>query len=224
MNSALAALFRRELRIAGRIGGGGVSGLMFFLILTVVSPFALGPDLKLIAKVGPALLWLAALLATLLGLDRLLQGDEEDGSLDLLVMAQTPLEVTIAVKCLAHWLVSAAPLILATPVFAVLLGLDASATWGTMASFATGTPALTFLGAVGAALTVSLRRGGLLLAILVLPLTIPVLIFGVSAANAAQTGDGAFATTILVLCGLSLAAMAGAPFAAAAAIRHARQS
>jgi heme exporter protein B len=224
MTGPLYALFQREIRIARRIGGGGLTGLMFFLILTVVTPFAIGPDLKLLAKIGPALLWLAALLATLLGLDRLLQGDEEDGSLDLLLMSDTPLELTIAVKCLAQWVVSALPLLLATPLFALLLGLDARTTLATMASFAVGTPALTFLGAVGAALTVSLRRGGLLLTVLVLPLTIPVLIFGVSAASAASAQDGAFTTTMFVLCGLSLAAMASAPFAAAAAVRLARQA
>lgn len=215
----LRALFWREIRIAGRIGGGGAAGLVFFLILVTVTPFAIGADLKLLARLGPALLWIAALLATLLGLDRLLQSDEEDGSLDLMLMSGTPLELIIAVKCLAHWAVTALPLIFAAPVFGVLLGMEAPAVFGVMLSFAAGTPALTFLGAIGAALTVSLRRGGLLLAILVLPLTIPVLIFGVAAA----VGEGSF-TAALALCGLSVLAMAAAPFAAAAAVRHARQS
>ena len=216
----LRALFWREIRIAGRIGGGGAAGLVFFLILVTVTPFAIGADLKLLARLGPALLWIAALLATLLGLDRLLQSDEEDGSLDLMLMSGTPLELIIAVKCLAHWTVTALPLIFAAPVFGVLLGMEAPAVFGVMLSFAAGTPALTFLGAIGAALTVSLRRGGLLLAILVLPLTIPVLIFGVAAAGGGSGG----LTAPLVLCGLSLLAMAAAPFAAAAAVRHVRQS
>ena len=216
----LRSLFWREVKIAGRIGGGGAAGLVFFLILVTVAPFALGPDLKLLARVGPALLWIAALLATLLGLDRLLQSDEEDGSLDLMLMSATPLELIVAVKCLAHWAVTALPLIVATPLFGALLGMETSAVLGVMVSFVAGTPALTFAGAIGAALTVSLRRGGLLLAILVLPLTIPVLIFGVSAA----APDASAATAMLVLCGLSLAAAAAAPFAAAAALRHARAS
>ncbi len=215
----LRSLFWREIKIAGRIGGGVAGGLVFFLILVTVTPFAIGPDLRLLARIGPALLWIAALLAMLLGLDRLLQSDEEDGSLDLMLMGNTPLELVIAVKCLAHWVVTALPLILATPVFGVLLGLDGKAVLGVMASFIAGTPALTFLGAIGAALTVSLRRGGLLLAVLVLPLTVPVLIFGVSAAGA----DGQL-TALLVLCGLSLAAVGAAPFAAAAAVRNVRQS
>ena len=215
----LRSLFWRETKIAGRIGGGVAGGLVFFLILVTVTPFAIGPDLRLLARIGPALLWIAALLAMLLGLDRLLQSDEEDGSLDLMLMGNTPLELVIAVKCLAHWVVAALPLILATPVFGVLLGLDGQAVLGVMASFIAGTPALTFLGAIGAALTVSLRRGGLLLAVLVLPLTVPVLIFGVSAAGA----DGQL-TALLVLCGLSLAAVGAAPFAAAAAVRNVRQS
>ena len=216
----LRSLFWREVKIAGRIGGGGAAGLVFFLILVTVAPFALGPDLKLLARVGPALLWIAALLATLLGLDRLLQSDEEDGSLDLMLMSATPLELVVATKCAAHWAVTALPLIVATPLFGALLGMEASAVLGVMASFVAGTPALTFVGAIGAALTVSLRRGGLLLAILVLPLTIPVLIFGVSAA----APDASAATAMLVLCGLSLATIAAAPFAAAAALRNVRAS
>ena len=223
MMHALFTLFWREIAIARRIGGGGAAGLVFFLILITIAPFAIGPDLRLLARIGPALLWIAALLAMLLGLDRLLQSDEEDGSLDLMQMSAVPLELVVAVKCLAHWAVSALPLIVATPVFGLLLALDGQAIVGVMASFVAGTPALTFLGAIGAALTVSLRRGGLLLAILVLPLTIPVLIFGVSAATAASSGPVPFLTPFLVLCGLSLATLAAAPFAAAASIRYVRQ-
>ena len=219
----LLALFRRELRLAARVGGGGAAALVFFLILVTVAPFAIGPDLRLLARIGPALLWIAALLSVLLGLDRLLQGDEEDGSLDVMLMAGTPLELVIAVKCLAHWATTALPLILAAPLFGLLLALDWPTILAVMASFAAGTPALTFLGAIGAALTVSLRRGGLLLAILILPLTIPVLIFGVASAAAGAGGTAPFLTPFLVLCGLSLATIAAAPFAAAAAIRHARQ-
>ena len=216
---AFAALFARELRLANRAGGGGAMGVVFFLILVTIVPFAIGPDLNLLARIGPAILWIAALLSTLLGLDRLFLSDHEDGSLDLMEMADTPLEVVVLVKCLAHWAVTGLPLVLAAPLFGLMLALEGDALWGVTASLLAGAPALTFIGAIGAALTVSLRRGGLLMAILVLPFTVPVLIFGVSAASAASGGTVPFLTPFLILCALSLASMALAPFAAAAALR-----
>ena len=222
MNAALA-LFVREWRIARRIGGGASVGAVFFLILVAVIPFALGPDLNLLARLGPAILWLAALLATLLGLDRLFQADHEDGSLDILITGSLPLEVAVLVKCAAHWTVSALPLIVVSPLFGLMLAMTPIPLMLVAATLAAGTPALTMIGAIGAALTVSLRRGGLLLAVLVLPLTIPVLIFGVAAASAASGGAAPFLTPFLVLCALSLFAIAAAPFAAAAALRHVRE-
>jgi heme exporter protein B len=223
MRNAVAALFLREWRIARRIGGGASVGAVFFLILVVLVPFAVGPDLNLLARIGPAILWIAALLSTLLGLDRLFQGEDDDGSLDLIVGARLPLEVVVLVKCAAHWATSALPLIVVSPLFGLMLALNAKALGLVAASLLVGTPALILLGAIGAALTVSLRRGGLLMAVLVLPLTIPVLIFGVSAASAASGGAAPFLAPFLVLCALSLAALAGAPFAAAAALRLARE-
>ncbi|HWG06162.1 MAG TPA: heme exporter protein CcmB [Beijerinckiaceae bacterium] len=220
MRQALFALFRREVAVAGRIGGGAAIGLVFFLILIAMVPFAIGPDLALLSRIGPAILWIAALLATLLGLDRLFQSDQEDGSLDLLVTADLPLELVVIFKCLAHWTVTGLPLVVATPFFGLMLALDGNALAGVTSTLLVGTPALTFLGAIGAALTASLRRGGLLMAILVLPLTIPVLIFGVAAASAAAGGSVPFLTPFLVLCALTLATAAGAPFAAAAALRQ----
>jgi heme exporter protein B len=219
MTGAPAALFLREWRIARRIGGGAATGAVFFLILVALTPFAIGPDLNLLARIGPAILWIAALLSTLLGLDRLFQGEDEDGSLDLIVGARLPLEVVVLIKCAAHWATSALPLIVLSPVFGLMLALDAKALGLVAASLLVGTPALILLGAIGAAVTVSLRRGGLLMAVLVLPLTIPVLIFGVAAASAASGGVAPFLAPFLVLCALSLAALAGAPFAAAAALR-----
>ena len=216
---ALWALFRRDLRLARRVGGGGATGALFCLCLVTVMPFAVGPDLSLLSRIGPAILWIAALLSTLLGLDRLFGSDHEDGSLDLLRMTGTPLELVVAVKCLAHWCTTALPLVAVSPVFGLMLALDGPALGGVAATLLVGTPALTCLGAVGAALTVSLRRGGLLLPVLVIPLAIPVLIFGVSAAAAAGGGAVPFRTPFLVLCGLSAAAVAGTPFAAAAALR-----
>ena len=219
--TAVAALFMREVRVARRVGGGAAMGVVFFLILVTMVPFAIGPDLNLLSRIGPAILWIAALLAMLLGLDRLFLSDHEDGSLDLLAMSGLPLEIVVAVKCLAHWTVTGLPLVIVAPLFGLMLALDVDALGGVTASLLVGTPALTFIGAIGAALTVSLRRGGLLMAIIVLPFTVPVLIFGVSAAAAASGGTVPFLTPFLMLCALGLAAAALAPFAAAAALRGA---
>jgi heme exporter protein B len=219
VKSPLAALLIRELRLSRRIGGGAAIGVVFFLILVTIVPFAIGPDLNLLSRIGPAILWIAALLATLLGQDRLFQSDHEDGSLDLLRLSDAPLELIVTIKCIAHWVATCLPLVVAAPFFGLMLAMDATALAGTTATLLVGTPALTFLGAIGAALTATMRRGGLLSAILILPLAIPVLIFGVSASAAASGGTIPFATPLLVLAGMSLAAIALAPFAAAAALR-----
>jgi len=183
-------------------------------------PFALGPDLNLLARIGPAILWLAAVLATLIGLDRLFQADEEDGSLDLMLASPLPLELVVLAKVLAHWLTTGLPLALAAPLFGLLVALTPQAMLAMVATLLVGTPALTFVGAVGAALTASIRRGGLILAVLVAPLMIPTLIFGVSAANAVTGGTVPFATPLLVLLALSLAAAVFGTIGAAAALRH----
>ena len=216
---AFLALVARDLKLAGRIGGSGWLGLVFFLMIVTLVPFALGPDLNLLARIGPAILWLAAVLATLIGLDRLFQSDEEDGSLDLLCAAPAPLEVIVLAKVAAHWLTTGLPLALAVPVFGLLVALTPDAMAATAATLLVGTPALTFIGAIGAALTASLRRGGLILAVLVLPLMIPTLIFGVSAANAALGGTVPFATPFLILMGVSLIAGVVGTFGSAAALR-----
>ena len=127
--SPLSALFAREIRVARRIGGGGTMGVIFFLILVTIVPFAIGPDLNLLSRIGPAILWIAALLATLLGLDRLFQGDQEDGSLDLMLTSDTPLELIVLVKCLAHWTVTGLPLVIAAPLFGLMLALEPEALW-----------------------------------------------------------------------------------------------
>ncbi|MCK1602956.1 heme exporter protein CcmB [Bradyrhizobium sp. 166] len=212
----LLVVFLRDVTLARRIGGGGVLGLVFFLSLVTVVPFAIGPDLRLLSRIGPAILWIAALLASLLGLDRLFQADHEDGSLDQMLLSPTPLELIVLVKCMAHWFVTGLPLVLLSPLFGLMLDLDGSALWAVAATLLVGTPTFTFLGAIGAALTVTLRRGGLLLSILVVPLAVPVLIFGVSAA---QSGTAPVLTPLLVLCALGLASVALAPIAAAAALR-----
>jgi heme exporter protein B len=221
VSGALFALFQREWRLALRIGGGGTMGLVFFLMLVTIVPFAIGPDLNLLSRIGPAVLWIAAVLASLLGLDRLFQADAEDGSLDLILMGELPLELVVLAKGFAHWSVTGLPLALVAPFFGLLLGMAPEGLAAVCLTLLIGTPALTFIGAIGAALTASLRRGGLVLSILVLPLMIPVLIFGVSAANAATGGTIPFATPALVLGGLTLFALVTSCFASAAALRQA---
>ena len=215
----LSALLVRDMRIAVRVGGGALIGVLFFVVVVTLTPFAVGPDLALLKRIGPAILWLAALLASLLALDRLFASDHEDGSLDLILTGRAPLELVIAAKGLAHWLTTAVPLIVAAPLIGLLLNIEPPAQAGLVLTLLVGTPALTFLGIVGAAIAVTLRRGGLLLAIIVLPLTVPVLIFGVAAANAVVAGPVPFGTPFTALCALTLASLVIGPFAAAAALR-----
>lgn len=218
--TALTTLLIRDMRIAVRVGGGALMGALFFLTVVVMVPFAVGPDLRLLAQIGPAILWLGALLASLLSLDRLFATDYEDGSLDLLMMGRTPLELAVAAKAIAHWLTTCLPLVIIAPLLGLMLNVEMSAMGALVLTLAAGTPALTFIGLIGAALSVALRRGGLLLAVLVLPLTVPVLIFGVSAANAAITGVTPFGPPFTILCALSLASLVLGPVAATAALRY----
>jgi heme exporter protein B len=220
---AFSALLRRDIRLAMRIGGGALMGVLFFLIVVTLVPLAVGPDMGLLARVGPAVLWLGALLASLLALDRFLAADHEDGSLDLILMGRLPLELAVLAKALAHWITTGLPLVIAAPLLGLFLNLEARAIGAVALTLAVGTPALTFIGLVGAALAVALRRGGLLLPVLVLPLTIPVLIFGVSASHAAIGGTVPFGTPFTVLCALTLASLVLGPFAAAVALRHAAE-
>jgi len=215
------ALFRRDLRLAVRVGGSALVGVLFFLAVVTVIPFGVGPDLNLLARIGPAILWIGALLATLLGLDRLFQADREDGTLDLMLMAGRPLELLVLVKCAAHWVATGLPLVVAAPLLGIFLNLDPVSMGAVTLTLMVGTPALTLIGAIGAALTVSLRRGGLLLAVLVVPLAIPVLIFGVSSADAAIHDPVPFMAPFLILCALSLIAAVIGPIAAATALRFA---
>ncbi|APX86868.1 heme exporter protein CcmB [Methylorubrum extorquens] len=219
MMRAFSALLARDLKLAARVGGSGALSLVFFLMIVVLVPFALGPDMNLLSRIGPAILWLSAVLATLIGLDRLFQSDEEDGSLDLMTGAAVPLELVVLAKVLASWLTTGLPLALASPLFGLLVALSPKAMGATALTLALGTPALTFIGAVGAALTATIRRGGLILAIIVLPLMVPTLIFGVSAAEAALGGTVPFTTPLTVLAALSLIAAVVGTLAAAAALR-----
>ena len=217
--TALAALLVRDMRLAVRIGGGALMGVLFFLIVVTLTPFAIGPDLVLLERIGPAILWIGALLASLLALDRLFAADHEDGSLDLLLMGSAPLELTVLTKALAHWITTGLPLVIATPLLGLFLNLEPQAIGAVALTLLAGTPALTCIGLIGAALSVALRRGGLLLPVLVLPLTVPVLIFGVAASNAAITGSS-FGAPFMILCALTLGSLVLGPLAAGAALRQ----
>ena len=214
--SPFTSLLGRDMRLAVRVGGGALMGALFFLVVVSMIPFAIGPDLALLARIGPAILWLGALLASLLALDRLFATDYEDGSLDLLMMGGMPLELAVATKAIAHWITTGLPLVIVAPLLGLMLNVELHAVGWLALTLAAGTPALTFLGLIGAALSVALRRGGLLVAVLVLP----VLIFGVAAANAAIVGPAPFGPPFTILCALSLASLVLGPIAAAAVLRH----
>ena len=213
--SAFLDIISRDLRLAARAGGDALTLVLFFVMVGAVVPFAIGPDRVLLAKLAPGIIWIAAFLSMLLGLDRLFRADDEDGSLLLFRHAGPPLEAVVVAKLVAHWLLTALPVLIASPLLAILLAMDAGAWSRTLLSLAIGTPALTAFGVIGAAVTVSLKRGGLLAPVLILPLCIPVLIFGVATVAAP---DGTTAA-LLFLAALSLVSVAFCPFAAAMALR-----
>ncbi len=208
----------RDLRLAIRSGGGFGLGLAFFFLLAILVPLGVGPDGGTLGRIAPGILWVGALLACLLSLDRIFALDFEDGSLDLLATAPIPLEAVVALKALAHWLVTGLPLTLMAPGLGVLLNLPPAGYGWLVLSLLLGTPALSVIGAFGAALVVGLRRGGLLLSLLVLPLYVPTLIFGAEVVRRGTEGL-ALATPLALMAGISLGAAALLPFAAAAALR-----
>ncbi|MFK7881181.1 heme exporter protein CcmB [Roseobacter sp.] len=214
----MKALLRRDLMLAFRAGGGFGLGLAFFLIVTVLVPFGVGPNAELLSRIAPGILWLGALLACLLSLDRLLALDWEDGTLDLLATSPLPPEAGLSIKALAHWISTGLPLVLAAPVLGVLLNLPAAGYGWLVLSLFLGTPALSVIGTFGAALTVGVKRGGLLLSLLVLPLYVPTLIFGAEAARRGATGMDP-TTPLLMLAGITAGVIAIMPFASAAALR-----
>ncbi|WP_395682510.1 heme exporter protein CcmB [Inquilinus sp.] len=219
--SAFLALLSRDLRLALRSGGDVAAVLAFFVITVVLFPLGVGPELALLGRIAAGVVWVAALLATLLALDRLFAQDYEDGSLDLLMLSPLPLEAAVLAKAMAHWLLTGLPLILLSPLMAAMLGLQ-PASWPVLAlSLLLGTPCLSLIGAVGSALTLGARRGGALLALLILPLFVPVLIFGAAAVEAVATGLTA-RPHLLLLGGCLAAALPLAPIAAAAALRQAQ--
>lgn len=214
----MIALLLRDLRLAMRAGGGFGLGLAFFLIVVTLVPFGVGPQGALLARIAPGILWLGALLACLLSLDRVLALDWEDGSLDLLATAPLPMEAVVSVKALAHWLTTGLPLVLATPVFGLLLSLPSTGYAPLLVSLLLGTPALSVIGTFGAALTVGLKRGGLLLSLLVLPLYVPTLIFGAEVARRGADGLD-YTTPLLMLAGITCGTIALLPFASAAVLK-----
>ncbi len=218
--SPFARLVRRDLALSLRQGGDAATVLAFFVLTVILFPFGVGPEPVLLARIAAGILWVTALLAALLSLDRLFQADYEDGSLEALALMALPLEAIVAAKCLAHWLVTGLPLTLMAPILAFLLHLDGAAYPALILGMALGTPTLSLIGAVGAALTLGARRSGVLLSLLVLPLYIPVLIFGVAACEAASSGFTA-RPHLLLLAALAAFAAPTAPFAAAAGLRQA---
>lgn len=220
MRPALALLIR-DVKLAWREGGAIGVALGFYLVVVAIIPFGLGPDLNLLARIAPGMLWVALLLAALLSADRIFHNDYEDGTLDVLATGPLPLPVVAAIKSLAHWLTTGVPLALMAPVLGLLLNLPLDAMPLLVATMLAGTPAVSFVAAIGASLTLGLRRSGLLLALLVLPLYVPVLIFGVSTVSMAIVGPGSPWPPFLMLCAISLASIVLAPLAAAAALRTA---
>jgi heme exporter protein B len=212
------AVLLRDVRLAMRAGGGFGLSLAFFLIVVVLVPFGVGPEMGLLSKIAPGILWVGALLACLLSLDRIFALDFEDGTLDLLATAPLPLEAVVSVKSLAHWITTGLPLVLAAPVLGVLLGLQSDAFYWIVLSLLLGTPALSVIGTFGAALTVGLKRGGLLLSLLVLPLYVPTLIFGAELARRGIAGMDV-GTPMSLLLGITFASIALLPFASAAVLK-----
>ena len=217
MIALVRAFLLHELRLSLRGSGGVGMTLSFFLLAALIIPFSVGNEPGLLVRIGPGVLWVALVLATLISLEHLFQADYEDGSLDLLILSPLPLTFIAVLKALVHWLTCALPLILAIPLVGLLYGLDGASLRALMLAMTVGTPALSFLGAVVAALCLSVRRGGLLVALLLLPLFVPILIFGVMAADVSQ-GQAAHAA-FLFLCAFNLATLALAPYVVARAIK-----
>jgi len=218
--SAFTDVVARDLRLALRQRGDAVMVVLFFVLTAMLFPFAIGPEPNLLARLAAGVIWVTALLAVLLSLERLFLADFEDGSLELLVLAPTPLSLTVLAKAVAHWLTTGLPLIAAAPLIALLYNMDEVAMPVLMLAMLLGTPSLSLTGAIGAALTLGARRGGVLVPLLVLPLYIPVLIFGVAAIDAALAGLSA-RPYLLFLGAIFLVSLVVAPLAAAAALRQA---
>lgn len=218
--SGFAALLTRDLRLAFRQGGDVANVVAFFALAVILFPFGVGPDPDLLARIAAGVLWVTALLAALLSLERLFDADFQDGSLEALALMPVPLEIQVLAKCVAHWLTTGLPLTIIAPLLALVLHFDAAGYPALIAALLLGTPVLSLIGAIGAALTLGARRAGVLLSLLVLPLYIPVLIFGVAASEAAALGLES-RPHLLLLAALLAGSLALAPWAASAALRQA---
>jgi heme exporter protein B len=216
--SALLVIVSRDLLLAARQGSATLLVLAFFVITVTLFPLGIGPEPAVLARVAPGALWVAALLSALIALDRLFQADVEDGSLEQIALSGLPLELVVLAKAAAHWLSTGLPLLLAAPILALTLSLPAEGYLALLAAMALGTPALSLIGSIGAALTVNLRRGGVLLSLLVLPLYLPVLIFGVLTVEAAVSALAVKPYLLIMLAGFC-GTVALAPWATAAALR-----
>lgn len=216
-------IVKRDLRLAQRQGMDSVMVVAFFVIAVVLFPFGVGPEASILARISSGVIWVAALLAAMLSLERLFQIDYEDGSLELMALQPIPLEVVVMAKITAHWLTTGLPLLIATPLLAVFMNLPNDGFWVLVLTLAIGTPSLSLIGAIGAALILGSRRGGVLLSLLVLPLYIPILIFGVSAIDGAISGLTVDAH-LLIMSGLLVAALPLCPWASAGAIRQALET
>lgn len=217
--SAFFHVIKRELNLAFRQHLDSLMVLVFFVLAIVLFPFGVGPEPNILARIAPGIIWVAALLAAMLALERIFQTDYEDGSLELLALAPLPLELTVLAKVVAHWLTTGLPLIVAAPVMAVMLNMNTDGITMLLLVLILGTPSLSLIGAIGAALILGARRGGVLLSLLILPLFIPVLIFGVSAIDSALNGL-TVKPQLYILSGFLLASLALCPWASAAAIRQ----
>ena len=218
--SALAVLFRREIRLALRQSADSVMVIAFFVVAVVLFPFGVGPEPNMLARIGPGVIWVAALLAAMLSMDRMFMGDYEDGSPELLVLAPVQLEIVVLTKVLTHWLTTGLPLIVIAPLLFVMMNVPEDIWPVLLLTLLLGTPILSLIGSVGAALVLGARRGGVLLSLLILPLVIPVLIFAAGAGDAVLYGTGAKAN-LMLLGGMFLGALALTPWAAAYALRDA---
>jgi len=217
--SLILALIRRDLSLSIRQGGGAGTALGFFLTVVVLLPVGLGPDQALLARIAPGALWIALLLSVLLSADRIYQQDYEDGSLDIMTMGPVPFEIVALAKSIAHWLSTSLPLAIAAPLLGFLVNLDAAVILPLVTAMVIGSIALSLLASIGAAVTVGLRRGGLLVSLLVLPLYVPILIFGVSASQGGTAGPDIATPSLLILAALALTSLVLSPIASAAALR-----
>ncbi len=218
----MLALLGRDLRLSLASGGDSAMVVVFFVLAAILFPFGVGPESAVLTRIGSGVIWVTALLAVLLSVERLFLADYEDGSLELLALTPLPMEFLVLAKVAAHWLTTGLPLLVATPILGLLYHLPPAAFGPMILALMLGTPTLSLVGAIGSALTLGSRRGGVLLSLLVLPLYVPVLIFGTAVVDAAISGSGETAKTpIMILAALLLASLALAPWATAAAVRQA---